>query len=97
MLSLSVDRRMRNKIESLMEWENDVCSIMFKDLNDTFWFNSKNDLQEFIRKQEVERFFDKSLRKGYFDYKNENNDLIRYEVSSVRGKLTVLNENIIKQ
>lgn len=95
--SLSVDSKMKSKIESLMEWENDVYSIKFKDINDTFWFNDKITLQEFVRKQEVERFYDKSLRKGYFDYINENNELIRYAVSAYRGQLTVLNENIIKQ
>lgn len=92
MNTVSMDKRLKIKIESLIEWGNDVYSISFKDLNDTFWFNKKTDLQEFVKRQEVERFYDKQLRKGYFDYINENNELVRYDINCNRGNLTVVNE-----
>jgi hypothetical protein len=93
--SVMVDLRLKNKIESMKEWENDVCSISFKDLDDTFWFGSKLELQEFLNIQASERFYDKELRKGYFDYINENNETLRYHIESKRGILTLLNEECL--
>lgn len=83
---LSIDTRLKSKIENMFKYENGSCSVKFVDVEDVFWFNDKNDLQEFLRHQEVERFFDKQLRKGYFDYMNENEDTLRYFVTVVRGK-----------
>lgn len=93
--TILIDSRMKSKIEDIMEWKNDVCSVKFKDLDDTFWFNKHEELQEFIRNQEVERYYDKSLRKGYFDYTNEHNEIFRHYIESKRGTLTLLEENFI--
>lgn len=86
-----VDSRLRNKIESIYGGES-WCSVKFKDLADTFWFNSVGELQEFLNVQTRERYFHKTLRKGYFDYTNEYSEVLRYRVNSHRGKLALLSE-----
>ena len=92
-----VNPRLKNKIETLMDLSQDESCLMvkFKDLEDAFFFSSDAELQEFLRKQEAERFFDRELRKGYFDYTNENNETIRYHVESKRGTLKLLREEFI--
>jgi hypothetical protein len=92
--SVMIDVRMKSKIESLTEWGK-VCSVKFNDIHDTFWFSDKNMLQEFLHNQAAERFYDKELRKGYFDYINEHSETLRYHVESNRGTLTLLKEECI--
>lgn len=89
--SIMVDTRLRHKIEGIYTL-NGVCSIEFKDLQDAFWFNSKVELQEFVNVQSRERYYDKKLRLGHFDYINENGETYRYHVKSNRGTLTVIKE-----
>lgn len=74
------------------EHDEDVCSIKFIDLDDVFWFNSKESLQEFINIQVKERYYDKEIRNGYFDYINENKETLRYHVKSNRGTLELIRE-----
>jgi hypothetical protein len=90
-----MDSRMKSKIEDIMEWNNDVYSVKFKDLDDAFWFGSKVDLQEFLNNQAQERFYDKELRKGYFDYVNDAGETLRYHIQSNRGTLTLLEEECL--
>ena len=93
-----MDSRLKRKIESLTDMSRDGIEsyvVRFKDLMDAFWFNSKEDLQNFVRGQEVERYFDKSLRKGYFDYTNEYNETFRYYVECERGSLNLIKEECI--
>jgi hypothetical protein len=90
-----MDSRMKSKIEDVMEWNNDVYSVKFKDLDDAFWFGSKVDLQEFLNNQAQERFYDKELRKGYFDYVNDAGETLRYHIKSNRGTLTLLEEECL--
>lgn len=96
MNSIFVDTRLKSKIENMIDYENEVCSIKFKDLDDTFWFRNKVELQEFIRVQEVERFYEKELRKGYFLYTNEHNEVFKYIVESLRGKLNLIKEEFVE-
>lgn len=96
--TILIDTRLKNKIESLMDSSidgNESYSVKFKDLNDTFWFNDQFKLQEFFNNQTVERFYDKELRKGYFDYVNEYNETLRYHVEVKRGILTLLKEECV--
>jgi len=98
--SAIMDTRLKNRIESSIDWSrdsNESYSVKFKDLEDTFWFNSWDKLQEFLNNQVSERFYDKELRKGYFDYINKYGETLRYHVESKRGTLTLLNEECIIQ
>lgn len=91
-----IDSRLKKNIESLYKYENGSCSIKFKDIGDTFWFNNKEELQEFVNNQAVERYYNKSLRKGHFNYINEYNEKFRYPISNVcRGKLEVQEEFVV--
>jgi hypothetical protein len=96
--TILVDSRLKNKIETLMDCshDNNECYLVaFKDLEDSFWFDNITDIYEFLNKQTVERFYDKELRKGYFDYINEYNETLRYYVQSNKGILTLIKEECI--
>ena len=86
-----IDTRLKSKIEYLTN-----CSVRFKDMDDTFWFETYEELQEFLSKQSVERFYDKELRKGYFDYINENGETFRYFIEVFRGKITSVREEYLE-
>lgn len=94
-MSIVIDSRLKRKIENISEMEGEMCCVKFTDLEDVFWFENTNELQEFLNKQSVERYYDKSLRKGYFYYTNENNDTFRYYVKCNRGNLELLNEEFV--
>lgn len=87
-MGVVVDRRLVRFIRSLMEWENDVYSVTLSDLDETFWFNSFADLQEFLNKQAVERFYEDELKKGYFEYVNDNGEKLKYSITKLnRGRI----------
>lgn len=44
MSSVMTDTRLKRKVEYMNEHDEDVCSIKFIDLDDVFWFNSKESL-----------------------------------------------------
>lgn len=93
-----VDSRLKNKIEELMDLsmgDIECYSVRFKDLDDAFHFGKQSELQDFLREQEVERFYDKSLRKGYFDYVNENGETLRYHVEAKRGTFTLIKDECL--
>ncbi|MFC0903784.1 hypothetical protein ACFHWD_03650 [Clostridium sp. MT-14] len=90
-----MDSRLKKNIESLYKYENECCSVKFKDIDDVFWFNNITGIQEFLNNQAVERYYDKSLRKGYFDYINDHGEKFRYLINKVfRGRLEVKEEKI---
>ena len=89
--NVMIDTRLKNKIETAYSIGG-CYSIRFIDLVDTFWFNEIHELQDFLNIQSKERYYDKKIRDGYFDYVNENNETLRYHVNSNRGKLTVIKE-----
>ena len=92
--SIIVDSRLKKNIESLYEYKGGSCSIKFKDIDDTFWFDNREKLQEFVHVQARERYYDKIFRLNYFDYTNEHNEKIRYDIiRNTRGKLEVI-ENV---
>lgn len=92
-LKVMIDSRLKKNIKSLMTYKNDCYSVKFKDIEDTFWFDKIENLQEFMHSQANERYYDKSLRKGYFQYINENNEEVIYKINNVsRGNLEVEEE-----
>lgn len=90
-----VDRKISRFISDLMEWDEGVCSFKLTDIDETFWFDDKGDLQEFLNRQACERFYDSSLRKGYFDY-NDNGEKVRYIIKELKyGKILSFECNTI--
>lgn len=96
MHSIVIDRRLKSKIEELAEWDENVYYVRFKDLEDTFWFDDLNTLQDFLNQNSRERYYDKEVKLGYFTYTNENNEIFKYHVKSNRGKLSLLSEEFYK-
>ena len=97
--SIIIDTRLKSKIEDFTDWsrgENDTSySLKFKDIDDTFWFADDIALYDFLGRQISERFYDKDLRKGYFDYVNENGETLKYHIEVSRGTVTsVRDENV---
>lgn len=93
-----IDRRLKGKIESLMEYdiEDNICyTVRFKNIDDMFWFESEVDLYNFMKEQASERFYDKELRKGHFNYINEYGETLRYYIETKRGTIILYNEDNI--
>lgn len=90
--SIIIDSRLKKNIKEMMHYNNDCCSVKFKDLDDTFWFDNKYLLNNFLNNQASERYFDRSLRKGYFDYTNEYDETFRYYIEANRGTLKMLRD-----
>ncbi len=91
-MAIVIDKRMKNKIESMYLYDKGVCSVRFTDIEETFWFDSEGGLQEFLHHIARERYYDKALRKGWFPYINEQGNTIHYYVENERGKLTITQE-----
>lgn len=93
--TVMIDTRMKNKIEAKYHYENGSYSIKFKDLQDIFWFDNSYDLQIFLNEVARERYYDNKVKKGYFLYKNENNETFKYNVKSKNGTLNLENEEFV--
>lgn len=94
MKSVMIEKKMKNKIESLIEYTENAYSIKFTDLEDTFWFNNIDELQEFLNQVTRERYH-AEVSKGCFLYRNEHDETLKYYVESNRGTLTLLKEELI--
>lgn len=94
--AIFMDKRLKRFVRASEIYKNGVCCIDFNDINETFWFNSEAELQEFVNEQCSERFYDKSLRKGYFDYINDHSETSRYYIEEMfRGKIIKFKQIII--
>ena len=97
-MKITIDSRLKSKIEELTDYskgENACYMVRFKDLDDAFWFSNDSDLYKFMAEQVSERFYDKELRKGYFDYENDEGETIRYHYVVKRGSFTSVIDNIL--
>ena len=69
---IAIDTRIKRFIEGYVVGENeDIIAIKLNDIGETFWFDDKTKVQEFLNEQVTERIYNKELRKGYFDYVDE--------------------------
>ncbi len=83
-----IDKRMKKYISSFIRWNEGVSSIHIQDIDETFWFDNNIALQDFLNKQIIERFSHKELRKGYFNYVNENGETLQYNILEIKsGKI----------
>lgn len=88
MSKIMIDKRVEKNLEYINLHENKIFSVKMKDIEDVFWFDSECELSDFINQQARERYYDNSLRKGYFEYKNEYGEIIKYIIQSVnRGNI----------
>lgn len=96
---IMIDTRIKRFVEGTFAGENEeVISIHLKDIDETFHFDSDLEAQEFLNKQAIERVYDKELRTGYFDYKDEYGDIHRYFIDEVsRGKILSYREEIVSE
>ena len=96
-MAILIDKRIQKYVEGFLHGENDeVISIHLKDIDETFWFDSKVEAQEFLNKQAIERVGDLELRKGSFYYTDEENILHRYLISvNKKGMVTSYLEEIV--
>ena len=82
-----IDTKLK-KIIKLIEW-NGCYSVYLKDIDELFWFDDKIGVQEFLNIQARERFYDKELRKGYFEAMNEVKEIFIYKILEMnRGVIT---------
>ena len=97
-MAILIDKRIQRFVEGYLFGENnEIISIHLKDVDETFWFENEVAAQEFLNKQMTERFGDKELRKGYFDYTNECGEIHRYSINEVvRGKIISFTEETVK-
>jgi len=94
-MAIVIDSRMKKIIKVFTHPTGDV-SVNLNDIDETFWFKNKTMAQIFLTEQSTERFADKSLRKGYFDYIDEYDVIHRYNINEVlRGKIISFEEKIV--
>ena len=96
MMNFIINKRLEKFIKVCLLGENqDVLSIHLEDINESFYFDNEVEIQNFLNDQSIERFGDKSLRKGYFDYIDEYQEKHRYVINVKRGKIISYYEKII--
>jgi hypothetical protein len=92
-IGIMVDTRLVRFIGGMMIWneseQNECYTIYLNDIDETFWFDDKANIQEFVNIQERERFGSISLRKGSFNYMNENKENTTYKIWEIdkKGKI----------
>lgn len=95
---LMIDKRLRSIIEGRI-WDGGVVSFLVKDVDETFFFVDTVKAQDFLNTQSTERFADKTLRKGYFDFVEEHpagNTVHRYFIDELKnGKIISFREEVI--
>lgn len=97
-VKLVMDSRLKKFTEGRI-WDGGVFSIRLSDVDETFFFIDQLKAQNFLNEQVTERFADKSLRKGYFDYVEENpagNTTHRYYIEKLeKGKIVSFREEVV--
>lgn len=99
-MAILIDKRIQKYIEGFLHGENNkIISIHLKDIDETFWFDSEMEAQEFLNKQTVERVGDPELRTDSFDYTDEEGVIHRYLLVGVnrKGKIISYREEIVNE
>lgn len=87
-MAILIDKRIQKYVEGFLYGENDeIISIHLNDIDETFWFDSEVETQEFLNKQAIERVGDPELRKGSFCYKNPEGEIHRYLITVKKGQI----------
>lgn len=93
-MSILINSKLKNIISGTET--NGIILIHLNDINESFQFDSEKEAQDFLNEQSTERFGDKELRKGYFDYEDEVGEIHRYSIGGIsRGKMTSCIETVL--
>lgn len=97
MKNIIIDKKLERFIKVCLLGEHeDILSIHISDIGESFYFDKQVTAQDFLNKQSIERFGDKELRVGYFDYMDEYGTIHRYIIKSlVRGKIIAYSEEVL--
>ena len=97
-MTLIIDTRIKRFVKGYFLEENDeTIGIYLKDIDETFWFENEILAQDFLNEQVTVRVADNELRKDYFDYVDEHEEVHRYFINKVvRGKIISFTEEIVK-
>lgn len=98
-MAILIDKRIQKYVKGCLCEEDNIISIHLKDIDETFWFDSKLAAQEFLNKQSIERVGDPELRTGSFDYTDQEGILHRYLLSGVnrKGKIISYMEEVVNE
>lgn len=97
MKNIIIDKKLERFVKGhLLGEHEDILSVYLNDIGESFYFDNQVAAQDFLNKQSIERFGDKELRTGYFDYTDEFGTMHRYIIESlIRGKVVKYLEEII--
>lgn len=98
-MAILIDKRIQKYVEGFLYGENDeVISIHLNDIDETFWFDSEVEAQEFLNKQAIERVGDSELRKDSFCYKNQEGEIHRYLITvNKKGQIVTYLEEVMDE
>lgn len=96
-MAILIDKRIQKFVEGFLHGENDeVISIHLKDIDETFWFDSEVEVQNFLNKQAIERVGAPELRTDSFYYIDTEEVLHKYLITvNKKGMITsYMEENV---
>ncbi len=98
-MTILIDKRIQKYVEGFLYGENDeVITIHLNDIDETFWFDSEVEAQEFLNKQAIERVGDSELRKDSFCYKNQEGEIHRYLITvNKKGQIISYLEEVMDE
>lgn len=98
-MAILIDKRIQKFVEGFLHGESDeVISIHLKDIDETFWFDSEVEVQNFLNKQAIERVGDPELRTDSFYYIDTEEVLHKYLITvNKKGMITSYMEEIVDE
>lgn len=98
-MAILIDKRIQKYVEGFLYGENDeIISIHLNDIDETFWFDSEVEAQEFLNKQAIERVGAPELRKDSFCYKNQEGEIHRYLITvNKKGQIVSYLEEVMDE
>lgn len=98
-MAILIDKRIQKFVEGCFyEEDGKVISIHLKDIDETFWFDSEVEVQNFLNKQAIERVGDPELRTDSFYYTDTEGILHKYLITvNKKGMITSYIEEIVDE
>lgn len=98
-MAILIDKQIQKFVEGCFyEEDGKVISIHLKDIDETFWFDSEVDVQNFLNKQAIERVGAPELRTNSFYYIDTEGALHKYLITvNKKGMVTSYMEEIVDE